>query len=296
MSKAYLSDITEVEDRQAVLGLFNACSSLGFIFGPLISGYLADIDDSLQLCMLCGAATFSLNILFIWILVESIPVGENGRKHENTKDDVKVLFNFNSFLPSFNMFKDSKWKKLIDVFIIEFVLSLSSLIFQNNFTIFLQDRFKINYKTLGGITAVKSTATVVAASTCGYVSRMYPNHTKQLIHFTLLLGVCVLVITCATEVWVALVFLIPLAFATSNLRVCVASLLLARAPSDGRGASIGVGNSIISVSRMLSPSFVGVAQEWSVHLSGFVSAGLAGIAALAMVSHPLDGPKPTSNS
>ena len=54
---------------------------------------------------------------------------------------------------------------------------------------------------------------------------------------------------------------------------------------------IGLGYSISSVSRMLSPSFVGLAQEYNSELAGYVSAGLAGMAALIMLlTFPLVGP------
>ena len=71
VSKAYLADIASSQERQSVLGMFNAVSSLGFIFGPLIGGYLADRDPSLQLSLLTGAGVFGLNFLVVAILVPS---------------------------------------------------------------------------------------------------------------------------------------------------------------------------------------------------------------------------------
>ena len=46
VSKAYLADLVEVEHRQTVLGFFNACSGMGFIFGPLIG----ELSDGYQCC------------------------------------------------------------------------------------------------------------------------------------------------------------------------------------------------------------------------------------------------------
>ena len=68
---AYLADIVSSQERQSVLGMFNACSSLGFIFGPLIGGYLADRDPSLQLSVLAGAGVFGLNFVLVAVLVPS---------------------------------------------------------------------------------------------------------------------------------------------------------------------------------------------------------------------------------
>ena len=61
-------------------------------------------------------------------------------------------------------------------------------------------------------------------------------------------------------------------------------MFLARVSEEEKGEVIGLGYSITSVSRMLSPSFVGVAQEWSPQLSGYVSSALAGAAAITMAT------------
>lgn len=289
MTKAYLSDITEVGDRQAVLGLFNACSSLGFIFGPLISGYLADRDESLQLCMLCGAGVFSLNVFFILTLVQSVPVARPG-----AAKDLKEVLSMRHFLSSVNVLKGLKWWEMTDLIALKFISSLAVLMFRSNLTIFLQENYNTDYKTLGKVISFNGVAAAIAAATCGRISRLYSDQKALVTHLLIVLALSLLGLTLAPSLPVVVVMIVPLSVATSNLRICTLNLFLSHVSEEEKGEVIGLTYSITSVSRMLSPSVVGIAQEWDPSLAGYMSASLAGSAAIVMVSFSLNGSEPAS--
>ena len=281
VGKAYLSDITGLTDRQAVLGNFSACSSLGFIVGPLLAGYFADRDESLQLCMMCGAGLFSLNMIFVLVLVKSVP----STKASVRAEDVKEMMTWKHFLSSMNIFKGIKWWQMYDLIALKFIGSLSVQMFRTNIAILIQDRFDADYTTLGKIMSFNGVSSAITAATCGYVSRLYSNPMKQVTHLLILLSLALLGATCAPNLLVFVAMIIPQTIATSNLRVCTTNLFLSRVSDEEKGEVIGMTYSITSVSRMLSPTFVGVAQEWSSLLPAYVSAGLASSAAIAMVTH-----------
>ena len=287
MSKAYISDITDATDRQSVLGLFNACSSLGFIFGPLISGYLADRDESLQLCMLCGATIFSLNVIFVLILVQPIPVAR-----ASAAKDLKEMLTIKHFLSSINVVKGLRWWEMTDLIALKFISSFAILMFRSNLTIFLQENYNTDYKTLGKIIAFNGVAAAIAAATCGALSRLYSNQKTQLTHLLIVLSLSLFGATIAPNLTILVVMIVPLAVATSNLRICTLNLFLSRVSEEEKGEVIGLTYSITSVSRMLSPSVVGVAQEWDSSLAGYASSGLAGIAAVVMVTFSMKVAKP----
>ena len=73
--------------------------------------------------------------------------------------------------------------------------------------------------------------------------------------------------------------LVPLSLSTANLRICLLSVMLQRGRAEEKGALVGLANSITSISRMLAPSIVGVSQEYSVELPGYLGAVLALLAA-----------------
>ena len=133
--------------------------------------------------------------------------------------------------------------------------------FRSNLTIFLQERFDTDYTTLGKIMSFNGIAAALAAATCGYISRLYSSPTRQMTHLLVLLALSLLAATCAPNLLVLVAMIIPQTIATSNLRICTLNSFLERVSDDEKGHVIGMGYSITSVSRMLAPSFVGVAQE-----------------------------------
>ena len=64
--------------------------------------------------------------------------------------------------------------------------------------------------------------------------------------------------------------------------------MLQRGREEEKGAIVGLANSMSSVSRMLAPSIVGVSQEYSVELAGYLSAVLALLAAGVVLRYPIE--------
>lgn len=60
ISRAMLSDLVPETERPLVIGQLNTASSVGFILGPIIGGYLSELDGGFCLtCFIC----FSVFIL-----------------------------------------------------------------------------------------------------------------------------------------------------------------------------------------------------------------------------------------
>ena len=54
-ARAYVADITEPKDRARAYGMIGAAFGLGFIFGPALSGVLADISYTAPIWAAAGA-------------------------------------------------------------------------------------------------------------------------------------------------------------------------------------------------------------------------------------------------
>lgn len=61
ISKALLSDLVSERDRPLVMGRFNAASSVGFILGPVVGGYLAEFEGGFYQTSFICASIFFLN-------------------------------------------------------------------------------------------------------------------------------------------------------------------------------------------------------------------------------------------
>jgi DHA1 family tetracycline resistance protein-like MFS transporter len=69
---AYVADITPPQDRAKNFGMLTSAFSFGFIFGPIVGGFLGDIN--IRLPFLVAAAVTTLNWFYgLLILPESLP-------------------------------------------------------------------------------------------------------------------------------------------------------------------------------------------------------------------------------
>ena len=290
--KAYLTDIAKSEDRQSVLGMYNAISNFGFIFGPLLGGYLADWDPSFQLNLMTGGTIFVLNFFLVALLVPPVHV-ESAKDTTNgtVKNTSSTWLSLRQMFSSLNFFKGIHWMEFYDIILLQFLMTFALIIFRSNFPVFLEYHFHVDYKTLGKVISFTGVASAIASATVGKISKLYSNHQTQLIHFTILLAVSVSLISLSPNLALAFIFLLPLSLSTSNLRICMLSLQLQRAREDEKGAIIGLSNSINSVSRMLAPTIVGLAQEHSSEMAGYISSGLAVLAVVVMVMYQFEKPK-----
>ncbi|XP_031440019.1 major facilitator superfamily domain-containing protein 9 [Clupea harengus] len=66
--RALLSDLVSETDRPLVMGHFNAASSVGFILGPMVGGYLTEHEGGFYTSSFVCAAIFLLNSGLVWML------------------------------------------------------------------------------------------------------------------------------------------------------------------------------------------------------------------------------------
>lgn len=68
ISKALLSDLVSERDRPLVMGRFNAASSVGFILGPVVGGYLTELEDGFYQTSFICASIFLLNAGKLYVI------------------------------------------------------------------------------------------------------------------------------------------------------------------------------------------------------------------------------------
>ncbi|KAM4609277.1 major facilitator superfamily domain-containing protein 9 [Polymixia lowei] len=66
--RALLSDLVSDSERPLVMGHFNAASSVGFILGPVVGGYLTEHEGGFYTSSFTCAAIFLLNAGLVWML------------------------------------------------------------------------------------------------------------------------------------------------------------------------------------------------------------------------------------
>ncbi|XP_074551163.1 major facilitator superfamily domain-containing protein 9 [Halichoeres trimaculatus] len=66
--RALLSDLVSDSERPLVMGHFNAASSVGFILGPVVGGYLTEHEGGFYTSSFTCAAIFLINAGLVWML------------------------------------------------------------------------------------------------------------------------------------------------------------------------------------------------------------------------------------
>ncbi|XP_061580148.1 major facilitator superfamily domain-containing protein 9 [Cololabis saira] len=83
--RALLSDLVSESERPLVMGHFNAASSVGFILGPVVGGYLTEHEGGFYTSSFMCAAIFLVNAGLVWMLPWSEMLAD--RRQTNRSND-----------------------------------------------------------------------------------------------------------------------------------------------------------------------------------------------------------------
>ena len=307
--KAYLSDITLPKERAEVLGIFNAVGSLGFIIAPIIGGTVAMHENGYFKVSLMTCSGYLFNFAFVWLVLENRKVKKKEEvKSSNNTDDLEIVdkisqsgssvtrrknvetatadlantqqdHNGSTFSRFFSFFKIASVQNIVDILLIRFVMSLSMLIYRSNFTPMLDYRYGIDVKATGYIISYGSIAGALSGMSVGTIYSYIKNDGKMMTYASILMTISLFGITISPSIYTVLVCMAPLSLSTSIMRVISHNLMLKRIRLEEKGAVMGVGDSLTSIARMMSPAIAGFAQEVSVTGACWLSTccGVAGI-------------------
>ncbi|XP_033740845.1 major facilitator superfamily domain-containing protein 9-like [Pecten maximus] len=270
ISRSMLSDITPEDQRCRVYGRFNSVSSIGFILGPLVSSTIIKHEGGFYtVSCLCGSV-FTLNAVLMWFVLPSIGPTKKKSLHHNSLTNVMMSF------------KHLNWIDLWDIFLVNFFAGFSVMLFRSNSDMIFRDRFGTTKQDMSYLTSY----TAVVSALCGFVSGWIASHYKdnyQLYkHMLYGLFVTLVALTLVVDFWMYVVVLALLSFVTTNLRVASASLLASRAGTGGVGAVMGLGDTVMSVARMLSPLLSGMALEVSSSGPSLIGSVMAAVAVVVV--------------
>lgn len=284
-------DISTPSNQPSLLSYFNAVSSTGFIIGPLISGYLADIDPTLQLSLIMGASIYSINFFVVLFLLppskrdlqrSKSDFEKSERAAEKKRASMKFM-GWSEVCGTMNIFKGFHWWSLADIIVVRFLAMFAMMVFRYNFTVFMEENFAITNTDLGKIISYSSIVSVSGSAICGVIFKYYSGFSKHIVCTLTLLFLSLLSMALTKTISHILVCLFLLSVSTSYLRICMLNLMLERGRTDEKGAILGVTYSLSSISRMLAPSIVGVTQELGSRECVYLAALFALASLLVMV-------------
>ncbi|NXJ66602.1 MFSD9 protein, partial [Rostratula benghalensis] len=307
ISKALLSDLVSERDRPLVMGRFNAASGVGFILGPVVGGYLAELEDGFYQTSFVCASIFLLNAGLVWMLPWS-EENSGSREHQQGNKgtnsfsakatrDLHSQSATNGAVASNSPFQ-SPWAQvaavltrikgiacsdLWDIFLVRLLMSVAILLYYSNFTLALDERFGVKPLFAGYLMSYSSALGVLAGCLLGPITRLYQHNTYRiLLHSSTFTCTLILLYASALSIWMVVLSSTFLAFSTTIGRTCIIDLELTIGGNEASGTLLGVGQSVTSVGRILAPLLSGIAQEFSPCGPPSLGVGLALVAILLM--------------
>ncbi|XP_036453620.1 major facilitator superfamily domain-containing protein 9 [Colossoma macropomum] len=298
--RALLSDLVSETERPLVMGHFNAASSVGFILGPVVGGYLTEHEGGFYLSSFVCAAIFLLNAGLVWMLPWSETL--NHRIDTNSNSNRSKSYDKLKNCPVRNHHDSSSttacgsagascwgwrdtnllqpaWRQLTsmlvrirmlassdmwDVFLVRLLMAVAIMLYYSNFSLAMEERFDLKPKVTGYLISYSSMLGALAGCLVGPVTHLYSNNMSALLlHSTMLTCSLIFLYTTAPNVWQVLLTSTFFAISTTIGRTCITDLELQRGGAQASGTLIGAGQSVTAVGRVLAPLLSGLAQEFS---------------------------------
>lgn len=323
-ARAHLSDIALPDEKAGVMGRFNAIGTIGFIVGPIIGGAVAMHENGFFKVSLLTCTIYVVAFIFVWSVFDNKVLQKANEssadklpgQHEimdepqgTIADDIKkrkhvpVDVALKNEKPEegkakepagisrlFYFLKIDSIRNVLDLFLIKFVMSLGMMIYHSNFIALLDYRYSLDAQTTGYFISFGSIASVISSMFIGPIYSIFKSDAKMFLFGGLLMTMSLFGISVSPNIYVILFCMVPRSFSSAIMRVNSHNLILKRCHADERGAVVGVGNSLISIGRMLSPVIAGLFQEISVVGPCWLATCLMGVGVGLMIVFPQDKP------
>jgi DHA1 family tetracycline resistance protein-like MFS transporter len=267
-ANAYIADVTTPAERGRAFGMIGAAFGFGFVFGPVIGGFLGEIDPRAP--FFAGAGLAMLNFLYgLVVLPESLPP-ENRRAFDIRRANPLGAAKHFSKLPQVGWF-----------LIAAGIFMLAHTVFPSTWNVYSEIRYGWTPKEIGfSLGLVGIGAAVVQAGLMGLILDRLGTVRTALLGF----GVNILSLFAyafASQGWMVYA-IIPLGALGGVASPSLNSLMSTLTPADAQGELQGASSSLNAMAMIIGPLtmnavlFAFTHEGAAVHFAGaaFLLAGL----------------------
>jgi DHA1 family tetracycline resistance protein-like MFS transporter len=242
-ARAYVADVTEPKDRARAYGLIGAAFGMGFIFGPALSGVLAQVDLRAPIWAAAAITLVATAMAWLW-LPETVHRASAG-----------------TGMPLRNLSEMMQRPGLRRILVIDFIYWFAFAIFQTTFSLFVANRFHFDAARTGYFFAAFGILGAIIQG--GFI--------RPIVHRlgdkpTFLAGlVCGAVgfvaATLAHSVTLFAIALIPVALGMGFGHPTIASLVSRAGRAEEQGRVQGAAGAMESLGRAIGPVFGSTALQ-----------------------------------
>lgn len=272
VAQAYISDITEPQNRTRAMGLIGASFGLGFILGPAISGVLVRYGHSAPIW--ASAALSFLSIMGTSLFLK------NAKKHN--EESRKEFGAFHQLKKSFRLLNTPVLK---EYFIIFFIFSISFALYMSGLALYCERSLKWNghFFTAREVGLLLSYVGIISlliqVLLMGFLVRKLGETKIMMIGF-LSTALSLIVMGFAPLLAIFLMGITVNAFGNAILRPSIAGMLSKSASPTHQGLVFGLNQTLMSIAQIVCPLISGILIEkeltftWCLIISGVSFIGL----------------------
>ncbi|WP_256830909.1 MFS transporter [Paenibacillus sp. Pae15] len=243
---AYVADITSEESRGKGLGMLGAAMSLGFVIGPGIGGFFAELGIRAPFYVSAAVGGFAM-LLSLSLLKETRSVEQRQAARLSTERKENIWRQFG---------KSFKAPYLI-LLVLIFTLTFGLANFEAVFPLFVDHKYSYTSRDIAVLITVGALiGAVVQAVLIGRLINRFGE--KTLINLTFFLSALTMVLMLLSgNFWYILVLTTLFFSFTSILRPAI-NTLLSKMAGDEQGYVAGMNNAYMSIGNIFGPAVAGI--------------------------------------
>ena len=256
VAQAYIADITTKENRSRGMGLIGAAFALGFVFGPLVGGFLSKYG--IHVIGFAGAAFSFTAFLVTWFLLpESLKEKNVTRRHK--------LFNFSAIT---DVLKRPAIGIVITIF---FIVTFSMANIFGIFSLLGYKDFHLTDLQIGSLFGIMGVFSAIAQTGIIHLLTKYFKDVTIIAIGSFILFTALLFIPFCTGYTPLAISSAAFTLGTGLLVPTSLSLLSKITPDNEQGAILGINQSTAALARVLGPLWGGFSFEFFGHIYPFIT-------------------------
>ena len=249
VAQAYITDVTDEQNRAKGLGMIGAAFGLGFIIGPAAGGALSQWGYNIPAFV--AASVSFLNLLTIFF---SLPESLTPERRIETVAYRRPPFTLKALVQALNR------PKVGPLLHVRLFYGLAFATFQSIFSLYAQS-IGLSSQTTGYVLAYVGLLSVITqAGLIGLLTRRF--HENWLIITGLwLMAFALMAWAFTANLWLLLVVMLPLALSGGVLNTVIQSSISKSVSREEVGGILGIAASLEAITRVIAPSMGGFLLE-----------------------------------
>jgi MFS transporter, DHA1 family, tetracycline resistance protein len=281
VAQAYISDVTDAQNRAKGLGLIGAAFGVGFIIGPVTGGLLSQYGYNVPAFVAAGLSFINFILIYVWL-----PESLSKEKREQIGEQKRPAVTLGALLTALKRpFTGS-------LLITRFFFGLAFAIFQTIFSLYALAKFNLSARDTGFVlTYVGVLSVIVQGFLVGRLTARF-REDHLMVASVALMAISLLGWALAPSVFWLLVVLTPTSLSGGILNTLLSSTLTKAVAPQEIGGILGLSASVESSTRIIAPILGGALLDkvgtWSPGAFGaIVMIGVTVYVIAKIYNHPI---------